>query len=77
MECEVLLVCNYALLYSIVSCASIVLIHRVCFYMVLLVIYIAILIFSRTLFFFSKDVYTKHIVLHVICVSIIVASTLT
>ena len=36
MECEVSLVCNYAILYSIVSCASIVLIHR---YMVLLVMY--------------------------------------
>ena len=35
MECEVSLVCNYAILYSIVSCASIVLIHH---YMVLLVI---------------------------------------
>ena len=36
MECEVSLVCNYAILYSIVSCASIVLIHR---YIVLLVMY--------------------------------------
>ena len=42
MECDVSLVCNYAILYSIVSSAFIVLIHRVHFYMVLLVIYIAI-----------------------------------
>ena len=52
MEYEVSLVCNYAILYSIVSCASIVLIHRVTD----LVghIHIAILIFSRTLLFFQQ-----------------------
>ena len=54
MECEVSLVCNYAILYSIVLCASIVLIHHVGFYMVLLVIYIVILIFSRTLLLFLQ-----------------------
>ena len=74
MECEVSLVRNYALLYSIVSCASIVLIHRVHFYMVLLVIYIQFES-SRELAF-SMDVETKDIVLHVICVPIIVVTTL-
>ena len=56
MEYEVLLVCNYAILYSIVSCPSIVLIHHLHFYMILLVIYIyiAILTFSRTLLFFQQ-----------------------
>ena len=53
MEYEVSLVCNYALLYSIVSCASIVLIHRVRIYMVLLVMYI---IESSQEHIFSMDV---------------------
>ena len=39
VKCEVSLVCNYAILYSIVSYATIVLIHHVHFYMVLLVMY--------------------------------------